>query len=213
MNIIVAEDHLLYRQGITNYLSILFPNAKIKEVANGTEMMSIMKHFQPDVAMVDLEMPEMDGIDTISYVRNYNKDVKILVITMHDSPEVLQEVVALGIHGLLVKGENEEDMGKAINAIMKGKHFFSESTLELMQNDLVERNRFQRDFSKLRTLTEREIEVLKMICREMTNKEIATVLNLSPRTVDNHRNSLLEKCKVKNTVGLVKFAMRHYLER
>ncbi|MEM8969002.1 MAG: response regulator transcription factor [Bacteroidota bacterium] len=213
MNIIVAEDHLLYRHGIVNYLTSLFPDATIKEANNGTEMMSIMKHFQPDIVMVDLEMPKMDGIDTVSYIRNFNKGVKVLVITMHDNPEILQEVVALGVHGLLVKGENEGDISKAITTLMKGQHFFSESTLALMQDDLIERNRFQRDFSKLRTLTERELEVLRMICREMTNKEIATILNLSPRTVDNHRNSLLEKCRVKNTVGLVKFAMRHHLDR
>ncbi|WKN44585.1 response regulator transcription factor [Tunicatimonas pelagia] len=213
MNIIIAEDHLLYRQGVVKYLTSLFPDSHIKEASDGIEMMSIIKHFQPDVAIIDLEMPKMDGIDTISYLRNHNTDTKVLVVTMHDNPEILQEVIALGIQGVLVKGENEECIGDAIKVVMKGKHFFSESSLQLMQDELIQRNRFQRDFFKLRTLTDREIEVLKLICREMTNKEIASTLHLSPRTVDNHRNSLLEKCEVKNTVGLVKFAIRHHLER
>ncbi|MEQ9442533.1 MAG: response regulator transcription factor [Cyclobacteriaceae bacterium] len=211
MKILIADDHFLYRKGVTDYIKSCFPEAQVKEASDGIEVLSIVKDFQPNIIMLDLEMPKMDGVDTITYLRQHNPETKILVVSMHRNELLAREVLSLGVHGYLVKGENEKDLETAIESLRNDQRFFCQPTVKMMQEELRLQNKFWSNFDKLRHLTDREIQVLKLICREMTNKEIAGTLSISPRTVDNHRNSLLEKCDVKNTAGLVRFAIQHSL--
>nr|WKN38998.1 response regulator transcription factor [Tunicatimonas sp. TK19036] len=211
MKIIIADDHLLYRKGVVDYIKDCFPEATVEEANDGVEVLSLAKHFQPDIAILDLEMPKMDGVDTINYLKLHYPDVKILIMSMHQNELLMREVIALGVNGYLVKGENEKDLKIAIETLLDDKSYFSQTPIRVMQEELKLQSKFWSNFEKLRHLTDREIQVLKLICREMTNKEIADSLHISPRTVDNHRNSLLEKCAVKNTAGLVKFAIQHSL--
>ena len=214
MNIFIADDHAIYRRGLRTLIQENHPEARIVEVSTGQELLDLVKKrnsTNPDLIIMDLEMPGVDGIQVTTFLRDRMPDLKIIILTMHEDKWFMDQMVGLGVHGYLLKGDDEHQIEEAIQAVRKGKTYFCNQASEALQREVMRSKRFRRNFHRFRQLSEREIEVLKQICQERTNKEIAEELSLSVRTVDNHRNKLLEKCEVKNTAGLVMFAIRHGL--
>ena len=214
MNIFIADDHAIYRRGLRTLIQENHPEARIVEVSTGQELLDLVKKrnsTNPDLIIMDLEMPGVDGIQVTTFLRDRMPDLKIIILTMHEDKWFMDQMVGLGVHGYLLKGDDEHQIEEAIQAVRKGKTYFCNQASEALQREVMRSKRFRRNFHRFRQLSEREIEVLKRICQERTNKEIAEELSLSVRTVDNHRNKLLEKCEVKNTAGLVMFAIRHGL--
>ena len=215
MHILLADDHKVYRRGLRHLIQENHPEARISEASTGQEVLDLLKKRSndafPTLIILDLEMPVMDGIQVTTYLRDRMPDLKIIVITMHEDEWFMDQMVGLGVHGYLLKGDNEHQIEEAIQAVRKGKSYFSSQTSGALKREIVRNKRFRRNFRRFRQLSEREIDVLRRICQESTNKEIAEELSLSVRTVDNHRNKLLEKCEVRNTAGLVMYAIRHGL--
>lgn len=215
MHILIADDHIVYRRGLRNLILENHPEARITEAGTGQEVIGLVTkrdgNPNPDIIFMDLEMPVMDGIEVTGYLLERMPDLKIIVLTMHEDEWFMDQMVGLGVRGYLLKGDDERQIEEAIQAVRGGKNYFSKRTSGALQREVMRNKRFRRNFHRFRQLSDREIEVLKRICQESTNKEIAQALSLSVRTVDNHRNKLLEKCGVKNTAGLVMYAVRHGL--
>ena len=211
MEILIADDHQMYRKGLHDLIQENHPEVHIVEAQDGQEVLALVRRHQPDMILLDLEMPNLDGLDAIAFVRDKFPQIKIIVITMHEDQRFMDEAIERGVHGYLLKGDDEDNLVQAIDAVRKGKTFFGYHPTEAMQQEMVRNRRFRRNFRKFRQLSDRELQILQLICQEKTTRDIAEALSISARTVENHRNRLLEKCGTKNTAGLVIFAVRHNL--
>lgn len=215
MQILIVDDHNIYRRGLRTLIQENHPEAQITEASTGQDILDLLKKRNvftlPDIIIMDLEMPGIDGIQATTYLRDRLPDIKIIIMTMHEDEWFMDQMVGIGVHGYLLKGDDENRIEEAIQAVKKGNTYFCPQASGALQREVVRSKRFRHNFRRFRQLSDREIDVLKRICQENTNREIAEELSLSVRTVDNHRNKLLEKCEVKNTAGLVMYAIRHGL--
>lgn len=214
MNVLIADDHQVYRRGLRNFIQENHPEARIAEATNGYEALEYLRQRRSaptEIVILDLEMPEVDGIETVKRLRDRMPDLKIIVITMHEDPLLMDQLVGMGVQGYLLKGDSEGRIEDAIRSVRKGQSYFSDQVSGSLQREVIRSKRFRRNFHRFRNISEREMEVLRRICRGQTNREIAEDLSISVRTVDNHRHRLLEKCEAKNTAELVIYAIRHGL--
>lgn len=183
----------------------------IGEAENGEELLDKIRKSPCDVVLLDVDMPVMDGLEACLALRSAHPDIKVLILSMHDDRHLIQKVMEAGAHGYILKNSGIEELSTGLEAILSGKKYFSSDlTLRLLDTQ----NRPAGVFSKeLDILTDREIEVLKLIAAGMSNKEIGDKLFISHRTVDSHRTSLMKKLSVHNVAGLIRFAIKHRLTR
>lgn len=204
--ILLADDHKIVRDGI---IALLEDDEKyniIGEAENGLVALEFIKNTVVDILIIDLNMPKMSGIDTIKKLRENYSDLKILALSMVNQHDTIKSTVEAGVNGYVLKSSSSEEIIQALETIIQGGHYFCEETTKTIMDGLSgvrERKQIAVD-----ELTPREQDVLKLICKEMTNTEISKQLNISIRTVDSHRRNLLQKVGAKNTVGLVKFAIK-----
>lgn len=210
MNILIADGHELYRKGLRWFISQHHPEAQITEAETGQEVLDLCEKNDatlPDLLFMELNLTEVDGLDATTRLRKSLPELKIIINTEFADDWLVDQLVGLGVCGYLLKCDPKEQLEQAIQTIRKGGNYFSRNVSGALQREIIRGKRFQR----FRRLSDRELEVLKLICCECTNREIAEKLSLSVRTVDNHRNKLLEKCEVRNTAGLVMYAIRNGL--
>ncbi|MFK7810428.1 MAG: response regulator [Saprospiraceae bacterium] len=201
---IVVDDHHLFRSGIVALLGKI-PNVEVTgEAADGQKALEVLANTNADVVLLDLEMPVMDGLETCKAIRKQNTSVYILVLSWHRDSDQLRQLLQAGANGFISKSCTKQELQNAINIIAHGGNYFSESLTEVFSNITADNNKTIQDEGRS-ILTDREQEVLECIANEYTNKEIAVQLFISQRTVETHRRNLIQKLKVKNTVGLVKF--------
>lgn len=209
INIAIADDHQLFREGLSFILS---SNKKYKilfEAENGQDLLQkIGVMGQPDVILMDLKMPIMDGIEATEKVKALYPEVKIIVLTMHHEENVILHLLDLGANGYLLKNSSSQEVAGAIEQVMKKDYYFTEYITSVMIKGIRKQVKPATIPSDDFQLTKREMEVLTLICSELTNSEIAVQLHISDRTVESHRKSLLEKLNAKNTAGLVIKAMK-----
>lgn len=201
--VIIVDDHALLRES----LKFMLVNTGIAEVlaeaSNGREYIELLKQISPDLVLMDIKMPVMDGIEATRISRRDYPAIKILVISMHDDQEHYNTMIELGVKGFILKESDCSEMEKAINAIMDGKHFFSqELLLKLLKNKNIKPDI---------TLNQREKEILGLLCQGFNSSEIADKLFLSVRTVEKHRSELIEKTGTSNSVSLVVYAIKNKL--
>ncbi len=206
IRLIIADDHEIFRKGLRIILNELDEVKVIGEAQNGHELFEILKNYEADLVLMDIRMPVMDGIEaTKKIVERYPK-VKVIALTMFEEISYFNQMIEAGADGFLLKKTNKDELQRAITQVMQGETYFSE---EFMSNV----NRTQRPASRLGSieLTDREQEVLELICKGMSNAEISKYLGVSARTVDGHRAHLLEKTGAKNSPHLVMFAIKNGL--
>lgn len=206
IRLIIADDHEIFRKGLRIILNELDEVKVIGEAQNGHELFEILKNHEADLVLMDIRMPVMDGIEaTKKIVERYPK-VKVIALTMFEEISYFNQMIEAGADGFLLKKTNKDELQRAITQVMQGETYFSE---EFMSNV----NRTQRPASRLASfeLTDREQEVLELICKGMSNAEISKYLGVSARTVDGHRAHLLEKTGAKNSPHLVMFAIKNGL--
>ncbi|MGB3851543.1 MAG: response regulator transcription factor [Tunicatimonas sp.] len=214
MNILIADGQELYREGLRWFIHQQHPEAQITEATTGREVLNLLETKDitlPDLLLMELNLPGVDGVDATARLRNQLPNLKIIINTEYGDDWLVDQLVGLGVCGYLLKCDPKEQLELAIQTIRKGGTYFSGNISGALQREIIRNKRFQRNFHRFRRLSDRELEVLKLICQEYTNRDIAEELSLSVRTVDNHRNKLLEKCEVKNTAGLVMYAIRNGL--
>lgn len=210
ISLAVVDDHQLFRKGLIALIKD-FPELKISiEAANGKELLEQLKNKKVDVVLLDLEMPEMDGFETTEKIRIKYPDIKIIIITQHNEDELISDLIAKGANGFLLKNQDIEIVVDAIYGVIENGYFFNEKTSNAMVNTLIKSNKIKPIFNEA-CLTKREIEIIRLISKECTNKEIADALIISVRTVEGHKERILEKTNTKNSVGIAIYALKHKL--
>lgn len=210
IKILLADDHKMIRDGIK---SMLENNADIEIVAEadtGKKVLELCRSIPVDLIIMDINMPEYNGIEVTGKVQEEFPNIKVLALTMMDQDEHIRRMIEAGASGYILKSSGSEELEEAIQAVMNGDHYFGKDATDVILKDLVDSGG-KRTAADSEELTDRELEILGLICEELTNKEIADKLYISTRTVDAHRRSLLQKTGARNTAGLVKYALQNKL--
>jgi DNA-binding NarL/FixJ family response regulator len=208
IKIILADDHQLFIEGVKTVLEEL-PDIRIVATANnGLELMELMKTVDASLVVLDLNMPKLDGLKCLQEIKKTKPQTKVLVLTNYNQPELMNEVKELNADGFMVKNSSAPELKNAVLKILSGEKLFD--NLQKTQV-LDEGSYFFDDFLKKFKLTRREVDIIKLVCREFSSKQIAAELNLSEFTVSTHRKNIQRKLNIKNVAGLVAFAKEHQL--
>lgn len=205
---IIADDHRIFRQGLRFALADDHKLKLIGEAENGVDLLRLMKTQPTDVVLLDLKMPEMDGIEVTKTIRSLYPDTKILMLTTYDDESLILHLMGLGVNGYLLKNAEPDEIKKAIHVVYENNNYFNDLVSNTMLKTILNKNISRLKAKEEIHLSEREKEVLKYICQELTTVEIAAKVFLSPRTVEGIRTSLIEKTGVRNTAGLVLYALK-----
>jgi DNA-binding NarL/FixJ family response regulator len=211
IKILLIDDHHLVRKGIRLLLEDTDDLEVVGEASNGKEGLEKIK--EPDLALVDISMPEMNGIEMVGIAKKTFPQVKTLILSMHNSEEYILQSLEAGAYGYMLKDSTQEDMLRAIREVSKGERFFSSAVTNLIINAYINLNKqVQHQSNKKKTnLSEREKEIIAFLIDGLNSKEIAEKLELSVRTVDNHRANIMKRLQVRNTAELVKIAVEEDL--
>jgi len=211
INVIIADDHKIFREGL---IELLGKETQIHidgDAGNGQELMDLLKNHDADLIIMDIDMGETSGIDLTAKIKEEYKDIKVLALSMHGDKNYIVKMLEAGANGYILKNAGKEEMLNAIRTVAGGNTYFSSQVSSKLLEELINPATAKRKKTEGTPLTEREIEVLKLITEEYSNAEIAERLFISIRTVDTHRRNLLDKLGVRNTAGLVKYAIQHGL--
>ena len=201
IKLIIADDHELFRNGLVELLKKHDDIKIVKSVADGFEFMNVIKgEFEADIVLLDLTMPKMDGFQVLKELKNLNAKIKPIVISMHSVGNYIAKCAKLGAYGYLLKNTDESELIFAIRTVYKGKKYFSSEISEKMINFMSAQSVSEN------VLSNKETEVLELISKGLTTKEIAAKLFVSSRTIETHRTNILKKFEVKNTAELIKKA-------
>ncbi|HYC39002.1 MAG TPA: response regulator transcription factor [Chitinophagaceae bacterium] len=209
IKIAIADDYKVYRDGLKVGLSSDDSLEVIAEADNGEDLLKEFEKQLPDVVLMDLKMPIMDGMETTKLVRKNYPSVKVLVITMYEDEKFIIHMMENGANGYLLKNAEPDEIRKSIHAVHENGYYFNDVVNKALLKKLVLKNNLKPSFNQDIELTERELQVLKLICEEKTAAEIGREIFLSPRSVEGIRQRLIEKVGVRNTAGLVMFAAKN----
>ncbi|PCH97996.1 MAG: DNA-binding response regulator [Bacteroidetes bacterium] len=215
IRMLLVDDHQVLRDGIKYTLGLQEKiHVDIDEAENGSEAIAMAKQFTYDVIVMDINMPDVNGIEATESIIANNKDARILAVSMHDEEYYIVKMIQAGAKGYILKSTGSEELLKAISNVAQGKKYYSsEVSVKLMgsyHDDIVKRKpRSNKNYKGI--LSKRELEVLNLIADEYTNDEIAKKLYISKRTVDSHRQNMLNKTQAKNTAGLLRYAVKNNL--
>ena len=214
IRIALADDQRLFRYGMSMLLRDMAGVQVVLECANGEELLAALKTTPVDIVLLDLEMPVLDGIETTKRIKQdfpqipgVSSGVKVLILSTHEENKFIYHLMDLGANGYVLKNAEPDEIDTAIRSVHANGFYFSELVSRVMLHGLVKKKQVKPTFNEIDPLSERELEVLRGICRERTAAEIAEKMFVSPRTVDFHRNNLLLKTGARNTAGLVVYAM------
>lgn len=210
VKIALADDHKIVRDGIKTMLESQPEIDVVVEASNGNEIIEKLQNTAVDLVVMDISMPEKDGIQATKELKEKYPKVKILALTMSNDDLHIRQMIQAGASGYIMKSAGRQDLKDAIETIMKGQHYFSDEATQSIMMDLVKGKGKSTTLDAVH-ITDREQEILELIVQEYTNQEIAEKLFISSRTVDAHRRNLLQKTGARNTAGLVKYAFQHNL--
>lgn len=209
IRILLADDHELIRTGIRNLIGSNKDFQIVGESADGEDALRKARELVPDVVVIDISMPKLSGIEAAKRIRSELPSVKILVLTMHENPEYVYQILKSGASGYILKNAGKDEITEAIYAVTRGSKFFSPRISELMISEYVRQAERRDDQSAGATLTTREQEVLRLIAQGLNNQQIADKLFISPRTVDTHRTNIMQKLNIHDAANLVKYALEN----
>ena len=204
----ITDDHSLIREGLKQLLELEGDFQVIAEACDGIECMEKLKEQIPDVLLLDINMPRMNGLEVLQKIKDEKIDVKILVLTVHNEVEYLLKAVDIGINGYLLKDSESSELKKAILSVVDGEDYIQPSLIPILNAKMIDRDM---DSEKIEKLTKRELEVLKLLAVGMYNKGVADELHISERTVKNHVSSIFKKIDVSDRTQAAVFAIRNNL--
>lgn len=202
----IVDDHIMVRESIKYFLEMDGDIKVIDEASDGIDCIEKLKKLSPDILLLDINMPNMNGIEVLKKMKEEDKLVKILLFTAYEKIDFLLQAFDLGVDGYILKKSNSKELKKAINIIISGDSYIQPSLLPLLNSRLISRNLEQK---KIKLLTKREMEILIQVAGGMFNKEIAINLNISERTVKNHLSSIFKKIDVSDRTQAAVFAIRN----
>lgn len=211
LRILVVDDHTLFRKGMVMMVST-FPEVKVvRDAGNGQEALNVLKEEEIDILLLDLDMPVMDGYETSKRVLAKYPDVHIIMVSMHDSLEVISKLIEIGVHSYLLKTANPEEVQKAIVSVINNDFYYNQIVAKALHEKIRKGPQTGLTIKEKHDLTKREIEILELICQELTMKEIGDQLFISEQTIHTHRKNLMRKTDSKNAVGLVRYAIQNQI--
>lgn len=208
IKIMLVDDHALIREGLKQILEFEESFEVIAEAGSGIECLEKLSEIKADILLLDINMPDMDGIDVLRKIKNNKIPIKVLILTMHDEVEYLIKAIDIGVDGYIMKDSESKELKSAINLIVSGESYIQASLIPALNKKLDNRN-YDKDI--IDSLTKREMDVLLQISNGYYNKEIAVVLKISERTVKNHITSLFKKIGVKDRTQAAIFAIKNNL--
>lgn len=208
IKVAIADDHVLFRAGVKTALSIHKDIKMIAEADNGMQLLTVLKHVQPDVILLDIQMPIMDGIHTLPEIKNLYPNIKVIMLTMHNDHSMISKLMELGANSYLTKNSDSEVIYQAVKTVHEQEYFFNQLTNKALIDGLRVKRQAEASLPMDAKLTDKEISILRMICEEKSTKEIADLVDLSPRTVEAIRDKLKVKTGAKSLAGLVMYAVK-----
>ena len=202
--IVLADDHVLVRQGIRKLIEESPDLQVVGEASDGSELLELLRNVKADLAILDITMPNISGIEATQRVKAIYPGLKVLILTMHKGRELLEHAIAAGANGYLLKEDAPRELLNAIKTIQQGEVYMSPLIVPYLKEFYVQRHR---KVNQPDLLTARETEVLKLVAEGKSSKEIAAILCLSIRTVDNHRSNIMRKLNITKNTDLVKYAL------
>ena len=211
--IILVDDHTLLRDALSSLIHSFEEFSVINSLNYGTELIrALSEGYKPDIVLLDLNMPILDGFETAKWLNINYPGIKILILTMYDSEIALIRLLKVGVKGFLKKDTHPNELRIALNAVSENGYYYSQDTTGKLAN-LFQKNTDNQNFVEKAMLNENELEFLRLASTDLTYKEIAAQLNLSPRAIDGYRDSLFEKLDVKSRVGLAIYAVKNGIVR
>lgn len=208
ISVMIADDHSMIREGLKNLLELDGDIQVIAEAEDGVDCLHKLEIYNPDVLLLDINMPNMNGLEVLENMKSQKMNIKVLVLTVHNEVEYLMKTIDIGVNGYILKDSESVELKKAIFAVNSGETYIQPSLIPSLNSKMVEKNK---DYEKIHCLTNRELEVLKLLSFGMFNKEIAEKLSISERTVKNHVSNIFKKLDVTDRTQAAVFAIRNNL--
>lgn len=206
VNIVIADDHLMIREGLKQLLELEGDIKVIGEAGDGKQCLEVVRKEKPDVLLLDINMPEMNGLQVLEELKYQKSDVKILILTIHNEIEYLLRAVDIGVNGYVLKDSDSSLLKRAIFEVAKGNMFIQPSLTPLLRQNLLDARNKEKDEN---ALTKREIQVLKLLAEGMYNREIGEKLFISEKTVKNHVSSIFKKIGVTDRTQAAVYAIKN----
>jgi len=209
IDIILADDHEIFRDGFAIMINKIPEIRLIGEASNGEELIKLTRELRPDVVVTDIKMPKMDGIEATKRLKKEFPELGIISLSLFDEEDLIVEMLEAGAKGYLLKSAHKEEIIAAVKSVNKDEPYYCRDTTNKLAQMIAKSN-----FNPYKNIarpefSEREIAIIRMICREFSNKQIAEELSLSKRTVEGYRETILQKIEAKNSVGIVVYAIKH----
>ena len=208
--VVLVDDHVLLRNGLASLIRSFGRFDVLYEASDGKDLIKQLKTSRrPEIVLLDIGMPEMDGFETACYLRRHYPEVRVLALTMSETDSSIVRMLKNGAKGYILKDIDATGLERALDSVLDKGYYYSETVTERLIDTIAHSDEPDRRFGDLLALNERELEFMKMVCTEWTYKEIADRMYLSPRTIDGYRDALFEKLNVKTRVGLAMYAVRN----
>jgi DNA-binding NarL/FixJ family response regulator len=209
LRILIADDHALVRRGARVSLETRHGWRVVAEARNGREAIEMAKELRPDVAVVDIGMPELDGVEVARQIRDAVPDTKVLMLTMHESDQMVRNALDAGAHGYILKSDLTESLPRAVKAVSVGRRFLTAKVSDIVLGGFLKTGaQHQQGRQASRRSTPREIEIIRLLAEGKSNKEIAALLGIAVRTVETHRSNIMRKLGLHSLANLIHYAMR-----
>jgi len=211
VKILLADDHKLLREGIRSLLEKQDEFEIVGEAEDGRETVKLALNLAPDVIIMDITMPNLNGIDATAQLKKEIPDSKVVALSMHKDKNFIEEMLRAGASGYLLKENSSKELIEAINTVLANKTYLSSEINDIVVKDFVDHLAAKKELSPSKSLTLREREILQLIAEGNNTKEISSILNISVKTVETHRQHIMQKLKIYTVAGLTKFAIREGL--
>lgn len=213
LRVVIADDHTVVRQGIRGVLEEIEGLEVVAEAGDGDEALALVAEHEPDVVVLDVTMPGRTGLDVARQLREEGRDVRVLVLSMHDDPEYVLQAVRAGADGYVLKDVSPAELRDAVRAVHEGREYFTARVTQQIGVGLRREIEAEQLRTRLESLTNREREVLLLVAEGLTNRETGERLEISPRTVETHRERVMAKLRIRSVAGLTRFVVEHGLDR
>ncbi len=207
IKVIITDDHALFRTGVKASMMGRKDVQMIAEAENGMQLLNLLKHIKPDVILLDIQMPIMDGLTTLPEIKKLYPDIKVIMLSMHNDQSVISKMMEIGANSYLTKDSDSEAIYQAIKTCYEQEFFFNDLTNKALLNGLRTKRAPEPETVDVH-LSEKETTILKLMCEEKSTKEIADIVDLSPRTVEAIRDKLKAKTGAKSMAGLIMYAVK-----
>lgn len=211
LRILIADDHSVVRHGLRSLLESQPGWEVCAEAANGREAVELAKRLNPNIVILDITMPELNGLEATRQIVKSVPQVEVLILTMHTSEEVARQVLRAGARGFLLKSDTDRELIGAVETLQRHKPFLSPHATEFILDSFVSGSKTNETECDLDPTTPREREIIQLLAEGKTNKEVATALGVSVRTVEGHRARIMEKLNLHSTSELVRYAIRNHI--